>query len=312
MPFWSSTGSVLVLLFYKKNNTPNMLHRTWIISTLLLGFFFTGQAQNEWVDLIVGRPDAYALEARQEVAKTWGIRYRYELAGCIACAETRSQAQALAAKNNPYFQELERRYGTDWRNYFNQEVLQRQNFLQQQNQPNNQVWYEVVTGRPDMHYFNTKKEVAASWGINYEPIFIAKGITGAAKEEVTAKANQSYAYEEQLSQRLGEDWYAWITEQTEWQLAKSRNPQKGQWQDPIWGDPDSLYYQAKADVARAWNINYVPLYLGTRRLDTNPTLNTLHTNGQYFAYLQQHFGEDWWQHFYRDVAKAYWSRRLQE
>ena len=285
-----------------------MRHTLLCLGLLFLGLK-GGLAQQEWVDFIVGRPDAFALEARRTVAKNWGIRYRSIMAGCVDCADTRSQSEQYAAQNQSYFAVLDQRYGTGWRDRFNQGVLKQQNALRQANQPDGGLWYEVITGRPNIAYFNTKKAIARSWGIPYEPLFVSQSLSGTARAELESQMAQSYEYERQLNQRLGDDWKAWIEEETRWTLAQKRTPQNGLWQDPIWGDPDRVYYEAKAAVAQRWNIAYQPLYLGTHRSKSDPP-TPVHTNGQYFAILQQHYGEGWWQRFYLEVAKAYWSRRL--
>lgn len=269
-------------------------------------------AQQEWVDYILGRPDMYAIEARRDVAKEWGIRYRAITAGDVLTDKLRKEASRYDEQNKPYLQVLAHRYGSDWQIHFNRDVKKRHFKLIQTVSPREGTWYELITGRPDMHYFNTKKAVAKSWGINYEPLFVSPGLTGAAKDEAEAKTTQSYDYEVQLNQFFGENWKAWLTEETEWQLAKERTPKDYTWKDPVWGQPDTTYFNAKSAVAADWGIVYEPRFLGSTRDSRATVTQYLKNNGRYFQALYQHFGADWPTTFYREVSKAFWNRKLEE
>lgn len=265
-----------------------------------------------WTDLVIGKPDAYALEARRMVAQQWGIHYRAIAAGCVVSDEVLAQTQQHQQQNQLYWKTLDRRYGKDWRPYFDRDVLRQRFLLRQKDQPKDQIWYELISKqldakRLDPTYLTTKKIVAARWGIRYAPLYVDDLQTEAQRAAAETKSNQSYNYTEQISQYLGPDWIDWIEEETHWTLKLAQAPTQGLWQDPVWGTPDTLYYSAKAAVAQRWNIHYQPLYLGTQR-PSNTSLPT--QNGAYFTQLQAHFGPTWWYHFYRDVAKEYWRRQL--
>lgn len=291
---------------------------------LLLGSWFwmapNGKAQEasdtpaqEWVDFLIGKPHMQTIEARQAVAKKWGIRYSVNTAGCVASEELLAQAQAYQERNQAYFEVLAQRYGADWLTYFERDVSKKQCFLQQQERPLQGTWYELIPKEQDQvkrspHYLETKAAVAATWGVRYAPLYLSQIKTDVQWAEAQAKDSQSYAYVEQITQQLGsDDWIEWIEEEVAWRLLKATVPTGGQWQDPVWGQPDTLYYAAKAAIAQRWNIRYQPVYLGVRRTAPFPLPKS---NGAYFVQLQRHFKTNWWSHFYRDVAKEYWKRQL--
>lgn len=291
---------------------------------LLLGSWFwmapNGQAQQgvdtsaqEWVNYIIGKPYMEAIDAHKAVAKEWGIRYRIVLSGCETTEQALAEAQAYQQSNQRYFAILDQRYGADWQTYFKREVAKQQSFLQQQTRPLQGTWYELIAKELDQphltpRYLEAKAAVAAEWGIRYAPLYLDEIQNEAQNREAEAKSNQSYAYAQQITQQLGDPyWIEWIAEEATWRLLQASTPAGGPWQDPVWGHPDTLYYSAKAAVAARWNIAYQPVYLGTQR--TAPS--TLpKANGAYFALLGQHFKGNWWSHFYRNVAKEYWWRRL--
>ncbi len=287
--------------------------RLVLFFVLLLTYTLNLQAQQEWVDYIVGRPDVFYLESKRAEASHWGIAYRSETAGCIDCEDTRLRAQELNALNQQYFNVLEMRYGEDWLEQFNKAVAKRHSYALAQENQNQGIWYEWMVEQGDSEYYDTKKAVAAEWGIAYQAVFVKDNLSEAEKAVFQEQAAQSYTYELRLQNRLGEQWKDWIDEATRTRLKQQLTPQSGIWTDVVWGTPNTPYYQAKTAVAKRWGIQYKTQYMGNdRQADlVQQQRALLQKNAVYFATLNRHFKSPWLAAFHREVQQVY-AQILQE
>lgn len=267
------------------------------------------QAQNEWVDYVVGRPNVFYIEAKKAVAKDWGIVYTTEMAGCIDCENTRLRAQELEQQNQPYFKLLDLRYGQNWRSFFNRAVAKKHNFLFAQAQEKQGIWYELLLDHGDSEYYSIKKTVAAEWGIPYKAVFYDNTtvLDPLEKEQLQEQFEESTNYQEQIQNRLGDQWSEWIEHESKLRLLQKLAPQKGTWVDVVWGMPNSPYYKAKAAVAKRWGINYETRLMGNERTTAlvNKQRDLMRQNAVYFSTLNQHFQRIWITAFYREVQQVY-------
>ena len=271
-------------------------------------------AQNTWVDYIVGRPDVFYLDAKKEVAKDWGINYETEVAGCIDCEDTRRRAAELDQKNQAYFRLLELRYGQDWLPIFNKMVAKKHNYLKAQENQEQGIWYELLEQEGDSEFYTIKQEVAAEWGINYQAVWVDVETLGEQeKEQLQQQFEQSVQYQQQLQDRLGEQWADWIEAESRLRLLQQLTPKKGTWVDVVWGIPNSPYFRAKAAVAKRWGIQYETRLMGNERTAAliYKQRDLMRQNAVYFAALDQHFNRVWITAFYREVQQAY-AQELQE
>ncbi|MFK7797499.1 MAG: hypothetical protein AB8E82_08605, partial [Aureispira sp.] len=259
-----------------------LLFLLWIIN----GCSNTLIAQNIWVDYIVGRPDIFYLDAKKAVANDWGISYQTELAGCIDCEDTRGRAEILNQKNQAYFHLIELRYGKNWLPIFNRAVAKKHNYLKAQENQEQGIWYELLENEGDSEFYSIKQQVAAEWGIAYEVVLVdVEALTKEEKEQLQQQVEQSVHYQQQLQDRLGDQWTNWIEEESRLRLLQKLTPQKGTWVDVVWGMPNSPYYKAKAAVAKRWGIPYETRLMGNQR--TEPLIyqqrDLMCQNAVYFA-----------------------------
>ncbi len=273
-------------------------------------------AQEEWVDYLVGRPDVFYLDAKRAEAKAWGINYRVEAAGCVDCANTRLRTEEVNQQNERYFELLERRYGSAWLQDFNKAVAKRHNAMRAAQTEETAVWYDYVPLDGDSEYYDTKKEVAKEWGIDYQLLFPNPAADPLEKEQEEKQLRQkmaaSYDYQMRLQNRLGEHWQDWIEQQTQLRLLQKTIPQKGSWTDVVWGMPDTAYYEAKKQVAEEWGIQYQTRFLGNERTPmlVQQQQDLLRQNARYFSTLNRHFKGAWLTAFHREVQQAYGRRQL--
>ncbi|MGH1339076.1 MAG: hypothetical protein ACRBFS_23365 [Aureispira sp.] len=266
-------------------------------------------AQNEWVDYIVGRPNMFYIDAKKATAKDWGIVYTTEMAGCIDCENTRLRAQEIDQQNQAYLKLLALRYGQNWLSSFNKAVAKKHNFLLAQEQQEKGIWYELLQSQGDSEYYSIKKTIAAEWGIQYKAVFYDNNsvLDPLEKEQLQQQFEASNTYQEQLQNRLGDQWSEWIEQESKLRLLQKLAPQKGVWVDVVWGMPNSPYYKAKAAVAKRWGINYETRLMGNVRTTAlvNNQRDLMRQNAVYFSSLNQHFKRIWMTTFYREVQQAY-------
>lgn len=282
----------------------------FLLSFILIVVFFTSclNAQDKWVDYLVGRPDLFYLDAKRAVAKGWGIIYTTEMAGCIDCENTRQRAQELRQQNHSYFKCLELRYGQNWLAHFNKAVAKKHNFLLAQHRQEEGVWHELLQNNGDSEYYSVKKEVAAEWGITYKTLFVDyETLNPLKKERLRQQFEKNIAYQKELQNRLGDQWMNWIDQESKLRLLQKTVPQGGTWTDVVWGEPSSSYYKAKAIVAKRWGINYKTCFMGSKRTTVliNKQRDLMRQNAVYFSSLNNHFKFTWLVAFYREVQQAY-------
>lgn len=290
-----------------------MLRIVLFLFLIIAGYLNIATAQNVWIDYIVGRPDIFYLDAKKAVAKDWGIAYETEMAGCIDGEDTRRRAVELDQKNQAYFRWLELRYGQDWLPLFNRAVAKKHNYLKAQENQEEGVWYELLENEGDSEFYTIKQQVAAEWGINYQAVWVdVAALDKQEKEQLQQQFEQSVDYQQQLQDRLGDEWTDWIEEESRLRLLQKLTPQKGTWVDVVWGMPNSPYFKAKAAVAKRWGIPYETRLMGNER--TAPLIykqrDLMRQNAVYFAALNQHFNRGWIRDFYREVQQAY-AREVQ-
>lgn len=125
--------------------------------------------EGKWVEVFSdSSPNANKqyLSAKQQLAEKWGIPYE----GIIVSAGNppSEEQEKLMLANTHYTRHLDATLGEDWQNYFNRQL---QIKLQQKTARLN-TWNEYLLEEVDEAYYEAKKEVLATWGINYQPYFV--------------------------------------------------------------------------------------------------------------------------------------------
>jgi hypothetical protein len=78
-----------------------------------------------WVDYVVGKPYMAYFDAKQAVAKEWGINYETQFKGCKASKKTAAASAKIDAKNLIYFKLLAQQHGKDWNARFEKAVKEK-------------------------------------------------------------------------------------------------------------------------------------------------------------------------------------------
>lgn len=172
------------------------------------------------------------------------------------------------------------------------------------------VWIDYVIGKAYMPYFEAKETTAKEWGINYEVKFVGCVVSDEieAKEQLVEAANQKYFAK--LAQKHGSDW----EERFEIDV-KKKLPLAPHLTDPVWeytilGKPSMGYIEAKKVVAKKWNINLKPVFLGcvANKPGVQESRDKAAENSKvYLKTIESHYGENWQQHFNAEV-KAYYEK----
>lgn len=270
-------------------------------------------AQYTWNDYIMGKPMMGYMEAKEAVAKEWGIEYKVEMLGCVLTEKEEKRMQELDAQNQSCFQNLEKNFGKDWQLLFNLDVRKKMFINDTLN--NKGTWVEPVIGKPYLAHFDAKKIVAAKWGIRFEPYFLGCEVSPEVQAEAEQVAAKSADYERLIASHFGEDWQKYFEKELNFEIAKKNAPivpmpdkpiaNKETWSEIVIGKPVEEYFQAKQAVAKEWGIAYMPYFMGckfTKKLQKQKA-TIEKTNQVYFKTLAERYGADWEMYFNIDVAK---------
>lgn len=172
-----------------------------------------------WYEIIESHTNKDFFTSKKAVAKTWGIAYEALFVTKNTSTSEQIEFMDHLVLNEDYMRQLENTFGPNWQKTLNQEVdleLKKQAVTSPDN-----VWIEYVVGKPNITYFEAKKEVAKEWGINYEVQF--KGCMSTPKmEKEEAKVNKVNArYFKILAQQHGKNWRASFDQAVKKRLAPS-------------------------------------------------------------------------------------------
>ena len=80
------------------------------------------KSDGKWIQIVIGKPWMKGLEAKEKIAKKWGIKYQYKTVGCVMTKEKMESRKQRELVNQEYFKELNQKFGNDWREKFDKEV----------------------------------------------------------------------------------------------------------------------------------------------------------------------------------------------
>lgn len=174
------------------------------------------------------------------------------------------------------------------------------------------VWVDYVMGKPYIPYFEAKKEVAKEWGINYKVKFVGCKVTDKmqAEKKLVNAANQKYFAK--LAQKHGKDWKARFDIDVKKKLPFAQHLENPVWESTILGRPDMGYIEAKKAVAKKWDINYKPVFLGCvpNKPGVQESRDKAAKNSKvYLQAIEDHYGKDWQKYFNAEVKAYYEANR---
>lgn len=282
--------------------------RAAIFIFCFLIFYPSINAQEIWKDYIIGRPMQDYVEAKQTVAKEWGIQYEAIFAGCVMSSKATAQAQKHSKNNKAYFSILATKFGENWMEEFNLDVKKKINL--QKAEEETRILCEVITNPQNNAIYKTKKEVAQKWGIKYEPRFIKGSISEEYKASLQRDMLASNDYERHLEMVFGKDWKTTFEQEVQVALTQkeaSIKPvsDKNVWIDYVIEKPNIRFFDAKKAVAKEWGINYKVKFMDCKH---TPTLEQeqakIHQqNNLYFNQLKKEHGKNWKVLFDKAVQK---------
>ncbi|BDS13325.1 FEKKY domain-containing protein [Aureispira anguillae] len=103
---WKETFLKEVALAVAKNNTK----QTNATSNMI------------WTDYVLGKPHLAYFEAKEALAKEWGINYQAKFMGCVLRPKMEKERKRVNQKNTAYFAVLNQQYGEDWKSHFDRAV----------------------------------------------------------------------------------------------------------------------------------------------------------------------------------------------
>jgi hypothetical protein len=188
--------------------------KTLYFLIILANMFNSGSLEEDvWVDYVMGKPYMPYFEAKQEVAKAWGINYEVKFVGCKVTDQMEREQIAQSLANEKYFAKLTQKHGKDWQERFEIDVKKKLPFAQEITNP---VWEDAILGRPHMGYIDARKAVAKKWGINYKPLFLGCVIDKPGVKESREKANKkNKAYLQAIEDHYGKDWKQYFNAEVE-------------------------------------------------------------------------------------------------
>jgi hypothetical protein len=186
-----------------------------------------------WIDPVLGKPYLRHFEAKQALAKKWGINYKPEFLGCEVSDESRAEVQKIMDASNEYLERLNTRLGDQWEEAFNKEVkleLTKQNAeivpVSEDPLKVTDGWVDCIMGKPNTIYIDARKAVAKEWKITYVPYFMGCKRSKnriAQKKKITATNNK---YFESLKEKFGSDWRPLFDRDVEKKMIGIKNSSK--------------------------------------------------------------------------------------
>lgn len=172
-----------------------------------------GLQEDLWVDYVMGKPYMPYFEAKQEVAKAWGINYEVKFVGCKVTDEMEAEEKAQNISNQKYFEKLSLKHGEDWQVRFDIDVKKKLPFAQELKDP---VWEAAIIGRPHMGYVDATRAVAKKWGINYKTVFLGCVVDKPSVQKARKKAERNNkAYFAAIEAHYGKDWQKYFNAEVE-------------------------------------------------------------------------------------------------
>lgn len=273
-----------------------------LLSTLFISLSI--HAQGTWNDYVIGRPMPGYFEAKQMVAKAWGINYQATFAGCVLSDEMSDKSKQYQATNKAYFKTLAIKYGDNWMEEFELEVKKE---MHRNTSQEKGIWYELVDNNKDKSFYAAKQVVAQTWGITYKPQFLTKDMSATEKAALTELFLANNDYVQQLENTFGKGWQKILDQEVEFEVAKQQHlaNNTATWVDYVVGKPYMTYFEAKKIVAKDWGIAYEVKFQGcelTPKMEKEMA-KVEKSNARYFKTLEKLYGEDWKTKFDRAVQK---------
>lgn len=176
-----------------------------------------------WIETVVGKPNITYFETKEVVAKTWGINYKADFAGCNMSEELMERIKRGDIDSDAYQRRLTARFGENWQEILEQEIQLEQAKKNASTNTTTSVWKEYVKGTPDKAYYDTKKSIAAKWGITYEPVFMGCKCNNKVKAELKSMDEKNKAYWSTLQEQYGENWKMYFEIEVQKVFSKSNS-----------------------------------------------------------------------------------------
>jgi hypothetical protein len=164
-----------------------------------------------WIEPVMGKPYIQHFNAKEIVAKKWGINYEPRFLGCVVDDTKTAEMETILLGSNAYISRLTARFGEKWEKEFNREVKLEVAKINAPITPipdatnTKDIWVDAIIGKPNASYFNAKKAIAKEWGIQYVTNFM--GCKRSAKMMKLKKINiENEKYFVKLTKQYGEDW----------------------------------------------------------------------------------------------------------
>ena len=213
--------------------------------------------QDIWQDYILGRPAQGLVAAKKAVAQKWGIQYKAILAGCLLNEETSQKMEDYQKANQAYLDKIATKYGENWLDYFNLEVniecLKKNNYIKGK-------WIEpILMNEYYKELYEKKKDLATSWGLEYEALPIDDPKTMTAED--SKKIALGNPYIQQINGSLGENWVQAFEANFATIKQKHQSNIPETWKEYLLEDVDEKFYHTKQKVLADWGIQYEPYFV---------------------------------------------------
>jgi hypothetical protein len=284
--------------------------KTLVLFLIVLSFNLSLSAQDTWNDYVIGRPMAGHYDAKKVIAKEWGINYQVTFAGCVLSDEISEKATSYQASNKIYFETLAAKYGQNWQQDFELDVKKEMHRNSNREKGN---WYEIIESHTNKDFFTSKKEVAKTWGIAYQALFVTKNTTASEQIEFMDFLVVNEDYMRQLKNTFGPNWQKTLNQEVDLELEKQTVASPDNvWIEYVVGRPNMAHFEAKKEVAKEWGINYEVQFKNCTLSDElKQEMSEIEAkNAPYFKILEKNYGKDWTLRFNQAIEKKIATGKL--
>lgn len=169
---------------------------------------------------------------------------------------------------------------------------------------NSNEWVDYVVGKPYMAYFEAKEAVAKEMGVNYRVEFLGCELSKEMDNRLKLQTKKNQLYFNALEKELGAEWRKQFDFAVKKRLPFAEHLDNPVWKDAVLGRPDPSFFEAKKELAKAWGINYQPIFLGC--IVDAPGVKAKRKAAEkeskvYLEAIAEHYGADWQDLFYREL-----------
>lgn len=222
-----------------------------LTTCLSFGINFCVNAQDVWYEYIVGRPNVDYVEAKKKITKQWGIQYQPIISGCVYTEQIEHEMDSFQQINAPYLDQLDKQFGPSWQQILNEDIQ----LAIIKSKANGLSWKEPIFGRPNMSYFNQKKQFLSSLGITYEAVFKNCSPNNLSDADQT-ELDESNAFKNTLYNIMGRTWEALF----EKRIRQSYYQTSGH--EIVWDEfiktngSDKAYQEERSKIINNWGIQH--------------------------------------------------------